>query len=133
MLPPEFRDTAVLGEADGRLMLTGFDDCVVGYPIDEWQDIESRLMQAKNQNRTMRNFLRLFLGSAQEVQIDKQGRILVPPSLREYGGLDKEVVLVGVGRKFEIWDRDRFEKSVMDQDFDDVSDAIAATGVEVSF
>ena len=130
MLPPDFRRVCQEHDPDGRLILTNFDDCVAGYPMAEWQEIETRLDQIRNPNRQLRNFLRFFLGGAQEVTLDGQGRVNIPQSLRDYAGLDKEIVLVGVGAKFEVWDRGRHD-TIMDQNFDDVSDALAATGVEV--
>lgn len=131
MLPPEFRDEVVAESAEGKVMLAKFDDAVVGYPMARWEEIEESFGRIKNPSRRVRDFIRFFFGSAQEVVVDRQGRILVPPSLRTYGQLDKEVVLVGVGRKFEIWDKSRFE-GVESQDFTSIFDDIAASGVEVS-
>ncbi|EPR44457.1 Protein mraZ [Desulfovibrio sp. X2] len=132
MLPPEFRDILVKDDAGGRLMLAKFDNCVVGYPLSEWSHIEARFAQIKNPNRKVRDFMRFFIGGAQTVELDRQGRVLIPQSLRGYAHLDKDVVLVGVGIKFEIWDKAGFEE-IEAQDFDNVSDDIAATGIEVGF
>lgn len=132
MLPPEFRDVLVKDDPEGRLMLAKFDNCVVGYTLSEWSSIEAKFAQIKNPNRKVRDFLRFFIGGAQVVEMDKQGRVLVPQSLRGYAHLDKDVVLVGVGFKFEIWDKAGFEE-IEAQDFDNVSDDISATGIEVAF
>jgi MraZ protein len=131
MLPPEFRDAVMAESSDGKLVLAKFDDCVIGYPMARWEEIEESFGRIKNPNRRVRDFIRFFFGSAQEVLMDRQGRILVPPSLRAYGRLDKDVILVGVGHKFEVWDKARFE-GVESQDFGTIFDDIAATGVEVS-
>lgn len=133
MLPPEFREELAADNGESRFMLAKFDNCVVGYPMHEWEQIEAKFSQIKNPNRKVRDFMRFFIGGAQEVGLDKQGRVLIPPSLRTYAGLDKDVVLVGVGFKFEIWDRGRFDDEIEAQDFDDVSEDISGTGVEVSF
>ena len=100
--------------------------------MPEWEEIELKLSQVKNPPLKVRAFLRFFLGGAQEVTLDPQGRILVPPSLREYAALDKEIYLVGMGRKFEIWDKRRHDEQILSQVHEDCSEAIAATGIEVS-
>lgn len=116
---------------DGRLVLTNFDGCVVGYPLPEWEIIEERFSsQPKVPSKKVRNFQRFFLGGAQEVSLDRQGRVLVPPSLREYAGLNKDVILVGVGSKFEIWDKDRHD-DVVDQDFDDIAADISEASLDI--
>jgi MraZ protein len=69
------------------------------------------------------------------VTLDKQGRVLVPPHLRNYAGLQKDIVLAGVGRKFEIWDLERFEaqRTAMQENFDQVMDDLAGNGFELRF
>jgi len=133
MLPPEFREEIYGGNECGRLMLTNFDDCVVGYPIPDWEKIEERFSKLNMANKKFRDFHRFFISGAMEVALDKQGRILIPPYLREYGGLSKDVVLAGVGRKFEVWDQSRFEsqRSRMEQEFENVMDSLAESGVEL--
>ncbi len=132
MIPPEFRDQVVAAAPEGKLMLTNYDEAISCYPLPEWEEIELKLSQVKNPPLKVRAFLRFFLGGAQEVTLDPQGRILVPPSLREYAALDKEIYLVGMGRKFEIWDKRRHDEQILSQVHEDCSEAIAATGIEVS-
>lgn len=133
MLPPEFRDGIQVSDSgDSRIVLTSFDGCIVGYPLEEWNTLENQLNSIRNPNKTIRNFLRLFIGSAMETPVDKQGRILVPPALRKYAKLDKEVMLVGVGKKFELWNADVFN-DVTDVEVDDVSASLDACGAEISF
>jgi len=135
MLPPDFREIVLEISPEGRLMLTNFDDCVVGYTLPEWEQIEKSFNQLNMANRTFRDFHRFFISGAIEVSMDKQGRILVPPYLRVYAGLNKDVVLAGVGRKFEIWDMERFEASrkKMEENFDQVMDTLAENGFELRF
>jgi MraZ protein len=135
MLPPDFREMVIKMSPEGKLMLTNFDDCVVGYPLPEWELIEKSFNQLNMANRTFRDFHRFFISGATEVTLDKQGRILVPPYLRAYAGLNKDVVLAGVGRKFEIWDMERFEagRKKMEENFDGVMDALAQNGFELRF
>jgi MraZ protein len=86
-------------------------------------------------DRKVRNFHRFFISGASEVILDKQGRILIPPHLRKYAGLKKELVLAGVGRKFEIWDLERFEaqRLEVEKDFDPLLDSLAESGFELRF
>ncbi|MFO7728990.1 MAG: division/cell wall cluster transcriptional repressor MraZ [Desulfonatronovibrio sp.] len=135
MLPPEFRDRIMEMSPDGNIMITNFDDCIVAYPLSEWEEIESSFNKLNMANRKFRDFHRFFISGATQVKLDKQGRILVPPYLRSYAGIAKEVVLAGVGRKFEIWDLDRFEtqRRKMEQDFDGIMDSLAENGFELRF
>jgi MraZ protein len=135
MLPPDFREMVLEMSPEGKLMLTNFDDCVVGYPLPEWEQIEKSFNQLNMANRTFRDFHRFFISGATEVSMDKQGRILVPPYLRTYAGLNKDVILAGVGRKFEIWDMERFEanRKKMEENFDQVMDTLADNGFELRF
>ncbi|MGD8429262.1 MAG: division/cell wall cluster transcriptional repressor MraZ, partial [Ectothiorhodospiraceae bacterium] len=72
--------------------------------LPEWETIEQKLVRLPTLNRTARRLQRLLIGHATECQLDGNGRILVPPPLREFAGLDKKTVLIGQGNKFELWD-----------------------------
>jgi len=135
MLPPEFREEAMRSAPDGRLMLTNFDECIAVYPLPEWEEIEKSFASLNMADRKVRNFHRFFISGASEVVLDKQGRILIPPHLRKYAGLKKELVLAGVGRKFEIWDLERFEaqRLEVERDFDPILDSLAESGFELRF
>ena len=89
----------------GRLVLTADPSrCLLLYPLAAWEPIQARLMALSSFNEKIRSLQRLLVGYADDVDIDTAGRILVPPSLRRYANLDKHVVLVGQGHKFELWD-----------------------------
>lgn len=132
MIPPEFREILHSLDQEGRVMLTNFDGCVVGYPFTEWEEIEASFNKINVLNHKLRNFQRFFISGAVEVNLDKQGRVLIPQYLRDYAKLDKEVVLAGVGRKFEIWDLKRFEENrkIMEEDFDQIMGELAENGFE---
>lgn len=133
MLPPDIRAAAESQTSGGRLMLTNFDGCVVGYPLTEWEAIEESFSRVNVLDKRLRNFQRFFISGAVEVALDKQGRILLPPHLRKYAGLDREVVVAGVGRKFEIWDQATFEsqRAEMEESFDADLSAMAGLGLEL--
>jgi MraZ protein len=78
--------------------------CLLVYPRDAWEPIQARLMSLSSFNPEIRSLQRLIVGFADDVDLDGNGRILVPPALREYASLEHHVVLVGQGNKFELWD-----------------------------
>lgn len=90
------------------VMTKGLDGCLFFYPMDEWSTMEERLKALPMTNANARAFARLFLAGAQEVEIDRQYRITIPPRLREYGAVDKDVVLVGVSNRVELWAEERW-------------------------
>ena len=96
--------------ADIKLHLTqGLDDCLWLYPDDEWKKLEKTIMDTTNSFRSKdRNIRRRIIGPRQDVEIDKQGRIPVPPSLREFAGLSKDCVVLGQYDYIEIWAEDRY-------------------------
>ena len=104
-IPARFRET-LSGDGDGRLVITTFDDCLIAYPYQEWCILEERIAALPEFKRDTRSFLRFFYSSASDCTIDKLGRILVPQPLREYAKLEKEIIVVGVFKQFEIWSKD---------------------------
>lgn len=95
----------------GQLVLTVHSDgCLLLYPQPEWEDLELQLIRTPNHDRRTRNVQRMLVGYATEVEMDGNGRILIAPRLREFAQLDKNVALVGVGKKFEIWNEDAWER-----------------------
>src|SRR3990170_5457346 len=76
-------------------VITNYANCIYAYPADDWTRIEEKLSTVSSVDRKLNTFLRFFIGGAVEVATDKQGRILIPPSLRTYAGLDKDVVITG--------------------------------------
>lgn len=101
IFPVKFREA--LGE---RFIATkGLDDCLFVYTIEEWAILESKLKQLPLAKSEARAFVRFFFAGAAELERDKQGRVLLPPNLREYARLDKDVVVIGVSNRIEIWDR----------------------------
>ena len=121
-LPTRYR-TDLIERCDGRVVLTVHDDhCLLLYPQPEWDEIERKLVRLPNQNKRTRILQRMLLGHATELEMDKNGRILIPPRLREFANLEKRVVLAGLGNKFEVWNEEAWEKSCGDWVSDDGSD-----------
>lgn len=87
----------------------GMDGCLFVYAGDDWNAFEQKLTSLPLINKEARQFARFFLAGAATVEVDKQGRILLPAHLREFAGLEKDVVLVGVGSRVEIWSKDKWE------------------------
>ena len=133
MLPPDFRDLLLGCDVPGQVMLTRFDKCVYGYDLVEWKQIVGSFEHLNLARPDMRRFQRFFLGGAMQVALDNQGRILVPPHLRKYAALDKEVVLAGSGRRFEIWNLQRYEQEMedFDQGADQIMNELTQSGYEV--
>ena len=119
IIPSKFREA--LGEE--FVVSRGLDGCLFVYANEDWNAFEQKLTALPLINKDARSFARFFLAGAATVEVDKQGRILIPSNLREFAGLDKDVVLVGVGSRIEIWSNEAW----VDMNTDDNMDAITAT------
>ena len=99
-------------EDGGRTLIVTADPsrCLLVYPRATWEPIQARLMGLSSFNAEIRGLQRLLVGHADEVDMDGAGRILVPPALRQYAGLEHHVVLVGQGNKFELWDEAKWQQ-----------------------
>ena len=110
-VPARYRDR-LLETCGGKLVITvDRDHCLLVYPLPEWELIESKLVALPSLNKQARLLQRLLIGYATECELDAQGRILLPNMLREFAGLDKKIVLIGQGKKFEIWDEGVWNES----------------------
>ena len=109
-VPARFRD-ALNARCSGHLVLTADSDrCLLIYPLPDWEPIEQKLMALSSFNAQIRELQRRLVGYAEDVVMDATGRILVPPALRSFAQLEKSVVLVGQGNKFELWNKDNWEE-----------------------
>jgi len=103
-VPARHRE-ALARQCEGMLVVTvDYDGCLLLYPLPEWEEIERKLVRLPSFNEHSRRMQRVFLGHATECELDGNGRVLLPPPLRAYAKLEKAVVLVGQGNRFEIWD-----------------------------
>ena len=130
-LPARYRDTlASLGER--RIILTSaLDPCLHAYTLAEWTVFEEKLSKLPQFDRSVQTMKRLFMSGAVECEVDESGRILVPPTLREYAGLKKDVLWAGTGKYAELWDSARFkaELTLTDEERRDVAKRHAEYGI----
>lgn len=106
IVPLKFRE--ILG---ANFMVTrGLDGCLSVYPMEAWEGFTQKLKSLPISNPNARQFVRFFMSGAVECELDKQGRILLPQTLRTYGEITKEVVVTGVGERVEIWDAAKWEQ-----------------------
>lgn len=129
IVPAKFRET--LG--DNFIVTKGLDGCLFVYPNDEWTRFEEKLKSLPLTNKNARQFTRFFLAGAAACEVDKQGRILLPQVLREFAGLEKDVVLVGVASRIEIWSKEHWDESMdtYDDDMDEVAENMESLGFSI--
>jgi len=104
-MPTKYRER-LEAQSNGQLIITidPEDRCLWLYPLPVWEDIERSLDSLPSLDKGSRRMQRLLIGHATECDLDSQGRMLLPPPLREFAKLDKQIVLIGQGKKFEVWD-----------------------------
>ena len=106
-IPARYRAT-LESQASSRLVVTidTEDKCLLLYALPEWEKIEQKIAALPSFNKATRRIQRLLIGHATDVELDSQGRILLPSQLRQYASVDKKITLIGQGNKFEIWSSD---------------------------
>ncbi len=124
IIPAKLRE----GLGDRFVVTKGMDGCLLVYDNEEWAKFEDQLKDLPSSQKAARQFVRFFLAGACEAEVDKMGRILLPGNLREFAALTKDVVLVGVGKKVEIWDHDRYVASATVEDMDAISEKMLEMG-----
>lgn len=92
------------------IVTKGLDGCLFGFSQKEWKNFEEKLKTLPLTNKNARDFVRFFLSGATECDIDKQGRFLITGNLREYAHMEKEVVIIGVGARIEIWNKEKWKE-----------------------
>ena len=127
IIPSKFRDQ--LG--DDFVVSKGMDGCLFVYANEDWAAFEEKLTALPLINKEARQFARFFLSGAAQVEVDKQGRILLPQNLRDFAELTKDVVLVGVGSRIEIWSKDKWDNVSADENMDDIAKAMEALGLTI--
>ena len=129
-IPARFRDILKTRYED-RLVITNLDRCLVAYPLQEWETIEEKLGSLSLVRQDVKAFQRFFISGATECNFDKQGRVLIPQTLREHASLEREVVLAGMLRSFEIWSKDYWDQEIKSahDNFSQITTTLAELGI----
>jgi MraZ protein len=127
-MPARYREQ-LENSCGGQLILTinQEDRCLWLYPLPEWEEIERKLTELSSFDRHAMRLKRLLIGHASEADLDNAGRILVPATLRQFADIERSVVLLGQGNKFEIWNTTSYEQKViewLDEDLGEASEAV---------
>lgn len=106
-IPTRVREELAVA-CSGRIVLTAHTEerCLLLYPEPQWQELKPQIEALPNMNKAARRLQRLLLGYATELELDNNGRILLPPTLRDYARLEKKLMLIGQGKKLELWSED---------------------------
>jgi len=130
IIPSRFRNILKSDKIYG-VMVSNKDDCLYAYSFSEWEKVENKILSTKT--NAMADFRRFFLGNSCECMCDRRDRILIPKSLRRYANLEKEIVLVGNLDRFEIWDRNQWDKINKEMELklkkEEVKEEIASLGL----
>ena len=116
-----------MGEA--FIVTKGLDGCLFAFSQEEWKNFETKLKSLPLSDKNARNFVRFFLAGATECEIDKQGRFLIPSNLRETGKLEKEAVIIGVGTRLEIWNKDIWNSKDEEISADEIAENMTLLGI----
>ena len=116
-VPAKFREA--LG--DRCVIARSLDQCLCIYAMEDWEKFVARLADIPYNVRKQRQLVRYFLSGANETEIDRQGRILIPSNLREAAGIDKEVVLAGVGSRIEVWSKEIWEQALTEDELTEIN------------
>ncbi|MGX7059448.1 division/cell wall cluster transcriptional repressor MraZ [Vagococcus humatus] len=122
IIPAKFRD-----ELGAQFVITrGMDGCLFGYPLTEWQKLEKKLQSLPLTKKDARAFVRFFYSAATETELDKQGRVTLPLTLREYATLTKNCVIIGVSNRIEIWNEEKWQEfsAATAENFDEIAETM---------
>lgn len=119
-IPSRFRASL----ENGVVLTRGIDRCVTAYPMQEWEELASRIAKLPMTDRNARQFRRMMFAEAANLELDRQGRVVLPAELRAFAEIDREVVVIGVHTSFEIWRPERWDE--MQATVDDESESIAS-------
>ena len=129
-IPAKFREMLSVHH-DLRLIFTNLDGCIVGYPFQEWLNIEEKISNRSSMKKEERLFLRYFFSGASECTIDRLGRVLLPQALKTDAHIKKNVVIIGMGKKIEIWAKEKWEELVKQatSDPDQIASIVSELGL----
>ena len=127
ILPAKIREDM----GDKFIVTKGLDGCLFGFSKNEWTNFEEKLKTLPLTNKNARDFVRFFLSGATECEIDKQGRFLITSNLREYATLEKDAIIIGVGTRIEIWNREKWKSYNSDENIsaDEIAENMTMLGI----
>ena len=111
------------------IVTKGLDGCLFAFSLEEWTNFETKLKSLPLSDKNARNFVRFFLAGATECEIDKQGRFLISGNLRKDANLEKEAIIIGVGTRLEIWDRQTWTKKDEEISADEIAENMTMLGI----
>jgi len=129
-IPTRFRESLRSSCASQLVITVDTDRCLLIYPLPEWQEIEHKLVKLPSLNKAARDLLRMLMGNATDVEMDGQGRILIPPALRDYAKLEKKAVMIGQGHKFELWNEESWNSRLSEWQETDLEQLELPAGLE---
>ena len=109
----------------------GLDKCLYLYPMDEWKHVEDQLREKIMTDPASRRIVRFFLAGAVPCELDKQGRVLIPAQLRDFAGIDRDVVLAGMLTRLEVWDEKNWDEANTVSDMDEMAQVMADMGIAI--
>ncbi len=126
-VPAKFRE----GLGDKFVITRGLDNCLFAYPEDEWTKLEEKLKVLPFTRADARSFSRFFFSGAVDAEVDKQGRVVVPANLKEHARIDKDVVIIGVATRVEIWARTEWEafREKTEASYEEIAEKIVDIGI----
>lgn len=127
IIPSKFRE----GLGEKFIVTKGLDNCLFAYSSEEWTNLETKLRSLPFTDKDVRAFVRFFFAGATECELDKQGRILIPQNLREYASLEKDVYIIGVSTRVEVWDKGKWENYSGDENMsaESIAEKMAMLGI----
>lgn len=128
-IPSDFREVLSERYDEKLVLMKHYDRCLVAYPVEEWQKLDEKISALPASDPMVTKYLRNFYSSAKVCELDAQGRVLVPAALKSYAGLSREVVIIGLSNKIEIWDIAAWKKENPEEDNTEVRKAMAAYGL----
>lgn len=126
IVPSKFRE----GLGNKFVLTKGLDGCLYAYTIDEWESFQDKLKKLPLTNKEARAFVRFMFSGANEIDLDKQGRALIPQNLLEYACIEKDIVSIGVATRIEIWSREKWnEYNNLNIDYEEIAEKMSDLGI----
>lgn len=127
IIPSKIRD----GLGEKFIVTKGLENCLFAYSSEEWANLEAKIKSLPFTDKDVRAFTRFFFAGASECEVDKQGRILIPQNLREYAGIEKDVYILGVSNRVEVWDKTKWEEYNNDENMstDKIAEKMSLLGI----